>query len=91
VILEWNPKIVTQSLHALVTLTHPFATQFADQFRVLIKPIREDSPANTFPGFKDRDIPTWFIRFERVRCGESRETRADDDAGVTATLDVGTE
>jgi len=90
-VLEWNSKIVTEGLHPFVTFANPFAAQLADQFRVLVKPIREDATANAFPRLKYRDIPTWLVAFERVRRSESRETRANDDAGVTATLDVGAE
>ena len=90
-VLEWNCKIVTEGLHPFVTFANPFAAQLADQFRILVKPIREDSTANAFPRFEYCDIPTWFVVFECVSRRESRETCADDDAGVRATLDVGAE
>lgn len=90
-VLEWNSKIVTQSLHAFVTLANPFATQLANQFRVLIKPIREDSTANVLPGFKNGDIPSRFLPLERMRGRQSRQARADNDARISSSLDEGAE
>jgi hypothetical protein len=88
-ILEWDSKIVTESLHAIMALAHPFSAKLAHELRVLLEPEGVDTTTGAFPRLKYGDVPTWLVVFKCVSRCESRETCADDDAGVRATLDVG--
>ena len=67
-VLQWDLEIATERLHAFVTLADPFSTDFANKFRVLLKPKRGDATTGALPRFQNRNIPTRLLVFERMRC-----------------------
>jgi hypothetical protein len=90
-VFEWNTKIMTERFHALMTLADPFATKFANEFRILFEPVRPNSTSGSLARFKNCNLPRWALALECVGRGQAGKTGADNDAGVRTPLDKGTE
>src|SRR4030095_13526635 len=85
-VLKHNPEIVTERFHPFMTFANPFRPEFRNEFWILFETKRKDATANAFTCIKDRYVPSRL--FKHVRRRESRQTSADDDAGVRTQVDV---
>jgi hypothetical protein len=72
-----------------VTIADPFAAELTNELGILFKTKREYATPGSLPGFENRHGPTSLTK--RTRSRETRETRADNDARISAPLNKGTE
>jgi hypothetical protein len=77
-ILERQVELAAQRAHAFVARADPFAAEFADEIGILRKAERVYAPAVSLACFEHGHIPMCVL--ERVSGGQTRQTRADDDA-----------
>src|SRR6266498_1635006 len=87
-ILQRDSEILAQGFHAFVTVTDPFATQFANEIRVLLKTERENTTASALSGFENSHIPVSLLQYVCRR--QTCETGTNDDARIRATLNIRT-
>jgi hypothetical protein len=56
--LQGDAEIAADCFHSLMTFTHPFAAEFANELRVLFETERKHPTANALSRFENGHVPT---------------------------------